>query len=163
AFVQTGNVTLTETSAAFAWGAQTNGTAAAGVPTIFALNQLYPDTVANGGCPTAPPARPAALRSSPTPPRAGAGPPPPPPLAVNRAQVAFAQRVGTAASLVLLKWSSTNLVGTIGVPTAPASVAAAAYRSCVAPCMTVFPLNANNTNSSPFVDYGNDALYVGDD
>src|SRR5262249_13722773 len=63
AFLQTGNVTLTETSAAFAWGAQTNGTAAAGVPTIFALNQLYPDTVANGGCQTATQAVPAAFWS----------------------------------------------------------------------------------------------------
>jgi len=38
------------------------------------------------------------------------------------------------------------------------------YRSCAAPCMTriTFSGSANDTNSSPFVDYIHDTLYVGD-
>jgi hypothetical protein len=44
------------------------------------------------------------------------------------AQVAFVQRVGTAASLVLLKWSG-RLPGTVGEPTTPPSVAPTAYRA----------------------------------
>jgi hypothetical protein len=39
---------------------------------------------------------------------------------------------------------------------------AAAYRTCSAPCMFKFALGANNQNSSPYVDYANDRIYVGD-
>ncbi len=42
----------------------------------------------------------------------------------------------------------------------------AAYRACVAPCMTSFTLNGspNDTYSAPFYDFASDdALYVGDD
>ena len=80
-------------------------------------------------------------------------------------QIAFVQHTGTTASLVLLKWSASASVGTIGAPTAPTSVAAASYRTCTAPCMTVMALSANpnDTTSSPFYDYANDVLYVGAD
>ena len=80
------------------------------------------------------------------------------------AQVAFVQRVGTVASLVLLKWSSSS-PGTLGAPTTPTSVTPADYRACSAPCMTVMALSGDpdSTNSSPYVDYAGDALYVGDD
>ena len=86
-------------------------------------------------------------------------------LSANGDQVAFVQSSGGVASLVLLKWSSAVSVGTPGAPTAPTSVALAAYRACTAPCMTVaaFSGNPDDTISSPYYDYANDNLYVGAD
>jgi len=87
-----------------------------------------------------------------------------PVLSESGDQVAFTQRGGAngAASLVLLKWKSGD--GTIASPYPPNSVAADSYPGCSAPCMLVLPFagNAPNTNSSPFYDYQNDILYVGD-
>ena len=55
-----------------------------------------------------------------------------------------------------------------GVP--PTATSASAYRTCTAPCMFSFVFGATtpattltDSNSSPFVDYGNDALYVASD
>jgi hypothetical protein len=62
----------------------------------------------------------------------------------------------TASELVLLKPGTTS---TLSIPTL---VTAANYRNCTAPCMTLFPLTNDDTNSSPFVDYIDDVLYVGD-
>jgi hypothetical protein len=157
------NVTTATTSATFSWGEETSGTGTEGQPTIFALNQLYADTVPNGGCQTPTQPVPATYWSYNTGDGAIADLSPVLSFSDNGAQVAFTQRVGGLASLVLLKWSATALVGTIGEPSAPASVSPADYRACAAPCMTVMALGANNTNSSPFVDYSNDTLYVGDD
>ena len=156
-------IILAETSATFSWGTETAGTAAPGQPTIFALNQLYKDSVANGGCQTATQPVPATYWSYNTGTGAVADLSPSLSFFDNGAQVAFTQRVGTAASLVLLKWSSTVSVGTIGQPIAPTSVTPANYRTCIAPCMTVFALGANNSNSSPYIDYASDTLYLGDD
>ena len=84
-----------------------------------------------------------------------------PVLSLDGAQVSFVQRTMTAsgptASLVLLKWAATGT--TVSTPN---EVAPASYRGCTAPCMTKFALGANNNNSSPFVDYWNDVLFVGD-
>ena len=87
-------------------------------------------------------------------------------------QVAFVQRVATAnpdvLQLVLLKWQSGPGNGTVVAPVTPNSVTPANYRTCTAPCMTVFTLaGTSNTNdaptfSSPYVDYVTDTLWVGD-
>jgi hypothetical protein len=75
-------------------------------------------------------------------------------------QVAFIQVSGTTpvASLVILKWAASTS-GTL------TSQTAANYRNCTAPCMLVltFSGSPSDTFSSPFYDYTNDALYVGDD
>jgi hypothetical protein len=86
-----------------------------------------------------------------------------PSLSLDGKQVAFVQRSAGVASLVLLKWSSAS-PGTVGAPVVPATVSQANYRSCTAPCMTVitFSGSPNNTNSSPYVDYVGDTVYVGD-
>ncbi len=88
-----------------------------------------------------------------------------PAFSVDGTQVAFVQSTASVASLVLLKWSSTVSVGTVAAATSPTSVTLANYRTCTAPCMTVMTFNGspNDTNSSPFVDYAADIIYVGDD
>ena len=161
----TAAITPGKSSATFTWsGTETAGTAAPGQPTIFALNQLYKDTVANGGCQTSTQAVPATLWSYNTGVGATADLSPVLSFYDNGAQVAFVQKTSNVASLVLLKWSSAA-PGTLGMPTLPTSVTPANYRVCVAPCMTVMAFNGNpnNTNSSPYVDYDGDILYVGDD
>jgi hypothetical protein len=77
----------------------------------------------------------------------------------------------TTASLVLIKWAAND--GNFTTPTvATNSATAAAYNTCVpvtgTPCMFTIRfsnanggLNALDTTSSPFYDYANDALYVG--
>jgi hypothetical protein len=147
----------------FSWGGETAGTGPTkGQPTIFALNQLYADTVANGGCQTSTQAVPAAYWSYNTGIGAVADLSPVLSFYDGGKQVAFMQRTAAASSLVLLKWSSAS-AGTMGMPTSPTSVTPANYRACTAPCMTTFALGANNTNSAPYVDYFGDAIYVGDD
>jgi hypothetical protein len=154
------NITLSESMSGFSWSANTlnGGSGTAGQPTIVAFNQMYK------GCGTAPgiavpntfwaynTGSDATARLSPV-------------LSLDGSQVAFVQSSGGVASLVLLKWSSTVSVGTVGAPTVPASVTPANYRACVAPCMTAIAFNGNpdNSNSSPFYDYFNDVLYAGDD
>ncbi len=162
------NTTLTKTLTNFTWAGNTlftwpgttltGGSGTAGQPTIVAFNQLY------SSCATSPTqAVPATFWSYTT--GNAAFTETSPLLSIDGKQVAFVQRTGTVARLVLLKWSSTVSVGTVGAPTAPASVAADIYRTCTAPCMTVLTLSGspNNTNSSPYYDYGNDVLYVGAD
>ena len=125
---------------------------------------MYAATTGNGGCQTSTQAVPATFWSYNTGNGAVADLSPVLSFYDNGAQVAFMQRSGALSSLVLLKWSS-SAPGTIGAPTAPTSVTPANYRTCTAPCMTVLALagNPNNTNSSPYVDYAGDTLYVGDD
>ena len=152
------SVTLAENIAGtvFSWAGTTlaGGTGTAGQPTVIAFNQLY------SSCGATVPATfwsyntgdAAVTQTSPA-------------LSLDGTQVAFVQSAGSAASLVLLKWSSTVSVGTIGAPSAPSSVTPANYRTCAAPCMTLiaFSGSPNDTNSSPYVDYTNDVLYVGAD
>jgi hypothetical protein len=86
-------------------------------------------------------------------------------LSTNGDQVAFVQNTAGVASLVLLKWSSSASIGTVGAPTAPTSVSAGTYRACAAPCMAVLAFSGNpaDTYSSPYYDYANDIVYVGAD
>ena len=85
-------------------------------------------------------------------------------LAEDGIQMAFIQRSGTTASLVILK-SARNTVGTNATLVTLGNTGAASYHACTAPCMTVITLNGspNVTYSAPFYDYARDVLYVGDD
>jgi len=79
-------------------------------------------------------------------------------------QVAFVEsNSSNVASLVLLKWASGG--SEVEMDTGSNNVTAANYHGCTAPCMTrvAFGNGANDTNSSPFYDYQNDIIYVGDD
>jgi len=78
-------------------------------------------------------------------------------------QVAFIQVSGTTASLVLLKWAASTTESLTAPDTLTVQGSASLYRSCTAPCFYTVSLGANDTFSSPFYDYTNDALYVGDD
>lgn len=89
-----------------------------------------------------------------------------PVLSGTGAQVAFVQSNAGTASLVLLKWKASS--GTLASPVAPTSVSNSAYPTCTTPCMTTLALvdssvAANDSNSSPFYDYGDDTIYLGDD
>jgi hypothetical protein len=97
-------------------------------------------------------------------------------LSLDGSQVAFVQNnsAGTQATLVLLKWAANS--GTIISPLQLTPVTPAIYTTCSGVCMTTFNfatvqpggtgnpgnVNADDTVSSPFVDYANDTLYVGD-
>ena len=141
------------------FSAGTAGSGTAGQATIVAFNQLY-----RGTCGATDPYYPSLYWAYNT--GDGAVTQTSPTLSYfdNGRQVAFVQTVGANAELVLLKWSNTVSVGTIGAPTAPTSVTPANYRACVAPCMTVLPFigGDNDSYSSPFVDYFSDELWVGD-
>jgi hypothetical protein len=88
-------------------------------------------------------------------------------LSLDGSQVAFVQTpTGVPhANLVLLKWTPTTDGATSTTPDSINIVTASAYPTCTLPCMTLLPFSgsANDTLSSPFYDYFNDALYVGDD
>ncbi len=152
----TPNVTLAKSLTGFTWAGSTltGGSGTAGQATIVAFNQLYSSC---GTLPTQP--LPATYWSYNTGGTADVSPV----LSLDGTQVAYVQRSGTAASLVVLKWSGAS--GTVGAPTTLASTPAASYRACTAPCMTAIAYSGggNNTNSSPFYDYVNDTLYVGAD
>ena len=146
-------IALAEGLSRFSWAGTTlAGGAGSGQPTIVAFNNLYsscgatvPSTLWSFNTGDA-----AFTETSPV-------------LSLDGAQVAFVQRTGSAASLVLLKWSASS--GTLDVPNSLTGVGAGSYRACAAPCMTViaFSGSPNDTNSSPFYDYTNDILYVGAD
>ena len=88
-------------------------------------------------------------------------------LSFDGSQVAFVQTANgtTIANLVLLKWKPTATSATSTTPDSISIVTASQYPTCTTPCMVSLPFSggANDTNSSPFYDYTNDALYVGDD
>jgi hypothetical protein len=87
-------------------------------------------------------------------------------LSLDGSQVAFVQTPTTSAiaNLVLLKWKATTDGATSTSPDTINIVSNSAYPTCTRPCMTTlaFSGGANDTNSSPFYDFANDALYVGD-
>jgi len=151
------NITLAQSTA---------GTGTPGQPTIVAFNQLYKGDPLSGGCglvvdPNV--YKPTVAWSFNT--GTGAKVQTSPTLSLDGTQVAFIQSTsGNVAQLVLLKPGSPASPA-IGTPTAPTSVTLANYRTCTAPCMTVtsFVNSANDSFSSPFVDYVNDILWVGDD
>ena len=86
-------------------------------------------------------------------------------------QVAFAQRSSNTLQLVVLKWKEGQ--GTAEAPATPdftyTSGDGASYRSCAndvtKSCLITFDLQTTDngaTWSSPFVDYANDTLWIGD-
>lgn len=154
---------VTETLGNTTLGAVAGASGTAGQPTIVAFNQLYKNNCAqpHGGN------KPNVMWSYNT----GNGfiVETSPVLSYydNGAQTAFVQRNGTELQLVLLK----GLAGTnnyVEMPTTLTSVAAADYRTCSAPCMLVIPFTGTDspdsspTYSSPYVDYTNDVIWVGD-
>jgi hypothetical protein len=158
-------VTLTAPGG-FAAGTHTNGSGSTfAQPTIIAFNQLY-----NGLCPAGIGGR--ANANAPNVYWAfntgtGSKVTTSPVLSYygSATQVAFVQSNGTTAELVLLKWAAGS--GTAAAPidlTAGGStdVAAAAFRTCTAPCMTRLTLGADDSFSSPYMVYGADILWVGD-
>jgi len=154
------SIALAEGLGGFSWAGTTlsGGSGTAAQPTIVAFNQLYSscNNVAGSTQPV-----PATYWSYST--GAAAFAELSPVISLDGTQVAFIERTGTAASLVLLKWSS-SAPGTIGVPTTPATAAsAAAYKTCTAPCMFKMALGANDTRSAPYYDYTGDTLFVGSD
>jgi hypothetical protein len=73
--------------------------------------------------------------------------------------------LNTAASTSESSETITFQPATAAAPTVlTTQTSAANYRSCVAPCMytIAFSKADGDTNSSPFVDYSDDTLYVGD-
>ena len=94
-----------------------------------------------------------------------------PVLSGDGKQVAFIQNTATTATLVLIKWLAND--GAFLAPTTLTnSASAAAYSTCVTttagPCMFTITFSILNggaasldTISSPFYDFANDALYVG--
>jgi hypothetical protein len=85
-------------------------------------------------------------------------------LSLDGAQLAFVQSSAGHAQLVLLKWQAST-TATSTSPDPITVVSASQYPTCTIPCMTTlaFSGGANDTNSSPYYDYGNDVLYAGDD
>jgi hypothetical protein len=84
-------------------------------------------------------------------------------LSLDGTQVAFVQTDNSTghADLVVLKWAASS--GTLTAPTVLTSNSS--YPSCTAPCMIVIPFGGAHTDtySSPYIDYGSGAAYVGDD
>lgn len=164
-------IPIDESLSNFSLGTRVNGTGAPGQPTIIAFNQLYQGTGAgacNGswnqnGATKAPNVMWAyntgtgyVVETSPVLSYEDGG-----------KQVAFIQRSGNTLQLVLLKWAAGQ--GSAGVPaTPPVAANAAAYRASAGNVRYVMTLNGTSntgsvpTYSSPFVDYVDDVLWVGD-
>jgi len=85
-------------------------------------------------------------------------------LSQDGSQVAFAETTGTAASLVVLKWTA-SATQTPSAPDVLTATATGSYRACTAPCMTQinFSGGTNDSGSAVYYDYGSDSIYVGDD
>jgi hypothetical protein len=79
-------------------------------------------------------------------------------LSADGSQVAFMQTSGGVSSLVVLKWAANTSLLSLS------TTAAASYRSCTAPCMAVLPFASGSLDgyASPYYDYANDIVYVGD-
>lgn len=92
-----------------------------------------------------------------------------PVLSADGTQVAFIATgttgSGAGAALVILKWKAPATKGTNATTLNLPNTAAASYRGCTAPCMTEVALSGGPADSlsSPYYDYANDVLYVGDD
>lgn len=129
-------------------GATGSGTAA----TIIAYNNLY---VGTGACEALNPTvywayntGAAAVTTSPV-------------LSGDGTKVAFIQGTAASMSLVVLKFAASG--GSVGAPAA-APTTVTNITTCTAPCMTVTSVSGTvgDIYSSPFYDYTNDVIYVGD-
>jgi hypothetical protein len=91
-----------------------------------------------------------------------------PVLSLDGTRIVYVETAAAGGALLkILQWKS--LDGTIGVSVPPANLltTGSAWSTCPAGTSCLFTLSfsggAQDTGSSPFVDYLNDALYVGDD
>ncbi len=87
-----------------------------------------------------------------------------PVLSYDGTRVAFVQNTGGVANLVILRWKSGD--GTLASPMSPSVGPCTAGNSCMVtvPFSTANSCTATTDSfSSPFYDYGQDVLYVGDD
>jgi len=87
-----------------------------------------------------------------------------PVLSADGSQVAFMQASLSAgpevpaaltSAVVILKW--------VANPSLVTLTSTGSYRTCTAPCMTTVGMSGGVGSSSPFYDYANDAIYVGDE
>lgn len=160
-------IPITDNLSNFGDGSTTNGSGSPGQPTLIAFNQLYNTTCnatrANSNAPDTLWAYNTGtdyvVETSPV-------------LSYHDdgKQVAFLQRNGNTLQLVLLHWAAGE--GSAGVPATPATAAsAAAYAAARAGGSSVmYAITLDGTSntgstptySSPFVDYGDDVLWVGD-
>ena len=83
-----------------------------------------------------------------------------PVVSADGTQIAFMQDNGTTTQLVILKWAPNPAL--LGL--ASTSSYASSTGGCTAPCMITVPIADGNrdTTSSPFYDYVNDVIWVGD-
>ena len=88
-----------------------------------------------------------------------------PVVSLDGTQVAFVQDNGTQAQLVILKWARNSALMTLSSTSSYAS----STGGCTAPCMVAINFaddstgqTTRDTTSSPFYDYANDIIYVGD-
>ena len=146
---------------------QTNASYGGTAVTIYALNNLYAGTCKTGTVPNVLWAYTfytnfaGAVVGSPV-------------LSLDGTQVAWMESkgpiMGTAATLHILKPYTGGGAGTLAAPKAPAnSASAAAYRSCTpatgnAACLysVSFADTNDDTTSSPYYDYSDDTMFVGD-
>jgi hypothetical protein len=153
-----GQITTTETFASgFSWSAVTAGTNAS-KPSIVAFNQLYSTQGPGGYCNQTGPQvvwsyaiGSGAVQTSPV-------------LSLDGKKIMFVETKATGAVLHILQWKDV-VEGTIAAPITPANVTDWADCAAGASCVVDVPFNGSKpaTKSSPFYDYTNDALFVGDD
>jgi hypothetical protein len=153
----------------------TQGSSPSPNATIIGYDNLYTGSTGTGGCggsASAPPVTVAFAYNT------GGTVTTSPSISLDGTQIVFVQNSGAnVAQLVMLKPSLTS-GGTVSIPvTLTSQASAAAYRSCVAPCMFTinFDLDAGGgteptngataagASSSPWYDYAFDVVYVGDD
>jgi hypothetical protein len=126
---------------------------ASGAANIIAYNNLY---VGTGGCEATLPTVDWAYNTGGTVTTS-------PVIDATGSQVAYVQVSGTTASLVVLKWAASTTQTLTAPGTLTVQGSASAYRNCTAPCFYSVSLGANDTFSSPYYDYTDDVLFVGDD
>jgi hypothetical protein len=82
-------------------------------------------------------------------------------LSMDGTKLAFVESTSTGSALHILKWKAG--AGTISAPVTPTTATASTWSTCTN-CQMVLSMGSHSsTNSAPFVDYYDDAIYVGDD
>ncbi len=82
-------------------------------------------------------------------------------LSEDGSKLAFVESSSTQSFLHILKWKAG--AGTISAPVTPATASGSTWSTCTS-CQIVIPMGSHSSsNSAPFVDYADDAIYVGDD
>jgi len=146
----------------------TGATGSATAATIMAFDELYPG--ASPGCGTSGVPEVYWAYNTTIAGTAPGGVTTSPVLSIDGTMLAFIQSddcelSGCAANLIVLKTAPSPGTYSVGSPYSITS--AQSGMDCTAPCMTVTPLTGYSPNSdtfsSPYYDYADDILYVGDD